>query len=506
MNEARLPFTMKATVTYGGALPEPLPDQLPPGWVRIPVSFQVTLPAEAMEHARQGGSSAGSGDGPGPSVSIVPHSLRLGAGAGLRGGRSWKDLGALVEALQDDPSLLGPMGADKGEPGPQPPAPGACSAETSVARSVPIAAACGPRSAGRFDMNRQANVDLNALGLGDALRSRSAACPGAPFVRAPSAEPGPAADEDDVPTLAGAMPSSSTGRRALDIAMTPGAPVPPVIRAAVGAAGGSRAGQGPATSAETSGADANGDVLAMLQGMREADQSPRPSGSIEVAQEGGSDAATVPRVADQPAATPQGHPPTISIPPASHTTSNTSLAFIEKEEEQPRVSNTLYHPSATSGVTLGPGYDMKKKSADQIIEDLEAIGVAQDVAKKISGASYLSPREIRNFIKDNKDLLDLSSEQQARLLASTIGPYEDKVRSDITVPLKPNQFDALVSFLYNPGHGWPAVRDAVNNGDYKAAANAMNEQIMSGHKILKDLVKRRKWETDLLLNGNYETE
>ena len=104
MNEARLPFTMKATVTYGGAPREPLPAQLLPGWVRIPVSFQVTLPAEAMEHARQGGSSAGSGHGPVASVSIVPHSLRVGAGGHPVGGRTWKDFDALLTELQDDPA------------------------------------------------------------------------------------------------------------------------------------------------------------------------------------------------------------------------------------------------------------------------------------------------------------------------------------------------------------------------------------------------------------------
>ncbi len=95
---------MKATVTYGGAPPEPLPDQLPPGWVRIPVSFQATLPAEVMEHTRQGGPSVGSGHGPGASVSIVPHSLRLGAGAHPDDGRTWKDFDALLRGLHDDPS------------------------------------------------------------------------------------------------------------------------------------------------------------------------------------------------------------------------------------------------------------------------------------------------------------------------------------------------------------------------------------------------------------------
>ena len=104
MDEARLPFTMNATVSYGTSPPEPLPDRLPPGWVRIPVSFQVMLPAEVMEGARQGGaSSAGSGHGPGTPMSIVPHSLRLGAGTHPNDGRTWQDFDALLQDLQDEP-------------------------------------------------------------------------------------------------------------------------------------------------------------------------------------------------------------------------------------------------------------------------------------------------------------------------------------------------------------------------------------------------------------------
>ncbi|MGI4746575.1 MAG: hypothetical protein ACRYGI_07220 [Janthinobacterium lividum] len=69
-----------------------------------------------------------------------------------------------------------------------------------------------------------------------------------------------------------------------------------------------------------------------------------------------------------------------------------------------------HHPSAASGVTLGPGYDMQKKSADRIIEDLERIDVARDVAEKVSGASRLPPDKIDELINDNKTLLDLTSE------------------------------------------------------------------------------------------------
>ena len=202
-----------------------------------------------------------------------------------------------------------------------------------------------------------------------------------------------------------------------------------------------------------------------------------------------------------------GWPPSLTcVPPPPLTTSNAGLAFIEQEEELPGVSNTLHHPSAASGVTLGPGYDMKKKSAAEIVADLTGIHVAQDVAKKISGAAHLPRKKIDKFIKDNKSLIDLSSDQQARLLALTIGPYENKVRRDIKVPLKPYEFDALVSFLYNPGRGWPRVRKAINKGDYQAAALAMKKQVKSGRKVLQDLVGRRQREADLLLNGSYGTK
>ncbi len=55
------------------------------------------------------------------------------------------------------------------------------------------------------------------------------------------------------------------------------------------------------------------------------------------------------------------------------------------------------------------------------------------------------------------------------------------------MPLKPNQFDAPVSFLYTPAHGWPAVREAVDNGDREAAALAV-KQTESGGKVIQALM------------------
>ena len=55
MSEIQLPFSMQAEISVGAArVAEPDDDPLPPGWVRIPVSFQITLPAGLMDRAAAG--------------------------------------------------------------------------------------------------------------------------------------------------------------------------------------------------------------------------------------------------------------------------------------------------------------------------------------------------------------------------------------------------------------------------------------------------------------------
>lgn len=56
--------------------------------------------------------------------------------------------------------------------------------------------------------------------------------------------------------------------------------------------------------------------------------------------------------------------------------------FIVRHEGQPGVSHRLHHPTAASGVTIGPGYEMKDWTQNSIASDLVVIGVAPDVAAK----------------------------------------------------------------------------------------------------------------------------
>ena len=47
-------------------------------------------------------------------------------------------------------------------------------------------------------------------------------------------------------------------------------------------------------------------------------------------------------------------------------------------------STKPHHPTPTSGVTIGLGYDMKEKTAEQNMNDLVDVGVEEDKAKTLS--------------------------------------------------------------------------------------------------------------------------
>lgn len=85
----------------------------------------------------------------------------------------------------------------------------------------------------------------------------------------------------------------------------------------------------------------------------------------------------------------------------------------EGNEGGPFHSRKLHVPSASSGLTIGRGYDCRRKSARRITSDLVGCGVAGSDAAVFARASGLSGRSAEEFIIDN-DLLDfqVTPEQQ----------------------------------------------------------------------------------------------
>jgi len=110
-----------------------------------------------------------------------------------------------------------------------------------------------------------------------------------------------------------------------------------------------------------------------------------------------------------------------------------------------------------------------------------------------------------NFLKGikNKALAEQSTTIQTvaeaeKALNEDLGPREYIVMQNIKVKLNQNQFDALVSYVYNTG-GSSTLYKLINT---KASEDAIRtwfttKYITSEGKVLPGLVKRRKMEADL---------
>ncbi len=182
--------------------------------------------------------------------------------------------------------------------------------------------------------------------------------------------------------------------------------------------------------------------------------------------------------------------------------SQKGMDFIYDHEAQKGVSNKLHWPKGASGVTLGPGYDMKGRSSAEIERDLTAVGVDPAAARKAGEGAGLTGAAARDFAAANKDAISLTADQEKALLSRTVEPYAAKVRDLVKVPVTQNQFDALVSFAYNIGTGKDGFAGStalsrLNNGDAKGAAEAMSWWNKSDGQVSQGLINRRADEVEL---------
>lgn len=192
-----------------------------------------------------------------------------------------------------------------------------------------------------------------------------------------------------------------------------------------------------------------------------------------------------------------------SKPASQMTTSPKGLQFIYTREAMKNVSNRLHWPGGASGVTLGPGYDMRERSKATIVTDMTSIGVDMESAKSISNAAGLKGKDAKDFCKNNHSLISLTDQAEFKLMKKVVPAYEKSVKNAITIDLLPHEFDALVSFAYNLGSLWTSIATNINNGKIVAAMNRLKEGNKSGGKINQGLTKRRALEAALYTLGDY---
>jgi lysozyme len=112
---------------------------------------------------------------------------------------------------------------------------------------------------------------------------------------------------------------------------------------------------------------------------------------------------------------------------------------------------------------------------------------------------------VGHLIGDGKSLPDswnktFTLDEVYDILAKDVTRFERGVNKYITVPLRQNEFDALVSFSFNLGLGVlqrSTIRQALNRGDKAAAIQSLLKYNKAGGKVLKGLDNRRKDEAAL---------
>ena len=193
----------------------------------------------------------------------------------------------------------------------------------------------------------------------------------------------------------------------------------------------------------------------------------------------------------------------VAAPVAGMRMSLAGRQFIIRHEAQAGVSNHLHHPSMGSGVTIGPGYDMKDRSAAQVAGHLRLINVPPAQAAAAAEGASLTKQRARDFVNAHKTLLDLTDAQQAALLTYVVGHYEAMVHKAIVIDLHQYEFDALVSYAYNPGGGWIATTRCVNLHQPHEDMLELSKHVFSQGEKIRSLVVRRAAESRMFLYGEY---
>ena len=138
--------------------------------------------------------------------------------------------------------------------------------------------------------------------------------------------------------------------------------------------------------------------------------------------------------------------------------------------------------------------------------------IGKALIKKYEGCklnAYLCPSKIPTIGYGNTTYEDgskvkigdkITLKRAEELLDNLLPRYEKLVSKNIKVELNQNQFDALVSYVWNTG-GSATLYKLINN---KASLNDiktwwLNKYITGGGKVLKGLVLRRKEEFDLYI-------
>jgi GH24 family phage-related lysozyme (muramidase) len=161
-----------------------------------------------------------------------------------------------------------------------------------------------------------------------------------------------------------------------------------------------------------------------------------------------------------------------------------------------------YVPDDNSGLTIGRGYDLKDRTCEEVVSDLQRAGLDSVQAMKYAEAAHLNAADARKFIADHQEaslakaaealglkgdeaahyvqvnrLAELSPKQQKELFELAYEQYRDSAKAEFPdfddYPLGAQ--DGLVDMAYSLGMKglltkFPKFVDAIRKQDWDSAA------------------------------------
>lgn len=111
-------------------------------------------------------------------------------------------------------------------------------------------------------------------------------------------------------------------------------------------------------------------------------------------------------------------------------------------------TNSLHFPGGKSGVTIGPGYDMKRRTEQEIYQDMITIGISKEDAEIIKLGSKLMHENARKFVKDNQNKIKPLTKAQKIMLFkmiwnSTYYPQAKNIYSKVPKKVFEKDIDTL---------------------------------------------------------------
>jgi lysozyme len=98
----------------------------------------------------------------------------------------------------------------------------------------------------------------------------------------------------------------------------------------------------------------------------------------------------------------------------------------------------------------------------------------------------------------------ITQEQAEEMLVEELNEYEGYINNMVTVELNQNQYDAMVSWVYNLGGGnlkASTLLRVLNQGEFDGVPAQIMRWNKAGGKVLEGLTRRRQAEADLF-SGN----